>query len=81
MDLFGAKSVEEAAMDHAGVPRLHTNDEGADKILDRAGWVCRGYKPFHGFVLTDDSVKLGERLVHYQGNYWEEKRAPQEYPW
>ena len=81
MDLFGAKSVEEAAMDHAGVPRLHTNDEGADKILDRAGWVCRGYKPFHGFVLTDDSVKLGERLVHYQGNYWEEKSAPQEYPW
>ncbi len=81
VQMYGSKSVEEAAMDYVGIPRLHTNDEDADKILDRAGWVCQGYKPGRCFAMTDDSVKLGKRLLHYQGYFWEEKRAPQEYPW
>ena len=81
MEMYGAKSVEEAAMDYVAIPRLHTNDDDADKILDRAGWVCKGYKSGRWFAMSDESVKLGKRLLHYQGYFWEEKRAPPEYPW
>lgn len=82
MDMYGANSVEEAAWDYAGIPRLNTDDEDADKILDSLpGWVCQGYKPGRCFAMTDKSVELGQRLVHFKGYFvGEEKRAPQEYP-
>lgn len=78
MDEYGAKTPEECAWDYYGVPRLTTEDENADKILLAAGFECQGYKPGKFFVLDENSVKLGRRLIEYQGFFYEEKRRTKE---
>ena len=61
------------------MPRLYTDDHDADKILDKAGWECQGYKVGRCFTITEDSVKLGKRLIHFKGHFvWEEKKPPKE---
>jgi len=74
MDMYGAKTIAECAWDYVGIPRLCCEDENAESILKSAGWVCQGYKAGRCFVMSEDSVKLGQRLVHVNGCAWEEPK-------
>ena len=57
---------------------MSTDDEGADQLLEAGGWECVGYKVGRCFTLTEDSVKLGKRVIHWRGHFWEEKKPPRE---
>lgn len=70
----GANSPEEVVWDYSGIPRLVTFGKGADKQLKEAGWKYQGYKPGRNFELTNESVKVGNRLVCHNGFFWEERK-------
>jgi hypothetical protein len=63
LDDYGAHSLEENIWDDTAVPRLSCPDTNGDKLLIRADWEFQGYKPGRCYVLSEDSLKIGQRLL------------------
>jgi hypothetical protein len=72
MDQCDAKTPEEATFDELGIPRLRCVDEDGGRQLELAGWEYAGHKPGRCFVLCENSVQAGTRVVECKGEFWNE---------
>ena len=72
----GACSAAEEEWDNSGIPRIVCLETTGDSLmLNYGGFECQGYKPGRSFVLSMDSLKVGERLVFFKGQFYEEPPA------